>query len=182
MFDQQMWCWGCDIRNSSGNKMIEYGFSKTKTSNDKNVPSQYSIVYKDHLIFLWGFGGMIKQSSNNALFIRRYDFYPKRLESVPENLIARDLKDIKVLFVKDKSLLYEFDYNLLGIFYDLIIDYESWLTKQMGINYRQHTLNTWIKKKIVDAENLISTWKSLSDFLSNNLINTDSLKINFEIN
>jgi len=174
MFDQQMWCWGCDIRNNSGNKMIEYGFNKVRTSDDKDVPSQYSINYKDHLILLWGFGGLIRQNNNKAIFIRRYDFYPKRLESVPENFLASDIKDIKKYFVKDKSLLYEIDYNLLSIFYDLIIDYEHWIIKQMGTEYRQHTLNIWIKKKIVNAENLISTWKDLYDFTLSKMLKVNS--------
>lgn len=182
MFDQQMWCWGCDIRNSSGNKMIEFGFSKTKTSDDKDVPSQYSIVYKDHLILLWGFGGLIRQSSNNAIFIGRCDFYPKRLESVAEDLIANDSKDIKKYFVKNKSLLYEVDYNLLRIFYDLIIDYENWITKRMGIEYRQHTLNSWIKKKVVDAESLILTWELCNNFLKNKLIKSQPLKTHYKAN
>lgn len=177
MFDQQMWCWGCDIRNSNGNKMIEYGFSKLKNGTEKDSPSQYSIIYNEHKIFLWGFGGLIRQSKDNAIFIRRYDFYPKRLESVPEDLMANNPKDIKRLFVKDKSLLYECDYNLLKVFYDLIMDYESWIIKQLGSEYREYTLSIWIKKKIVDTENLILTWRKLNDFLNNNLIISNSLKL-----
>jgi len=65
---------------------------------------------------------------------------------------------------------------------EVIVDYKNYIAKQMEINYSQNTLKKWIKKTIVDAENLISTWKSLSDSLNNNLINTDSPKINFEIN
>ncbi len=178
MFDQQMWCWGCDIRNSNGNKMIEYGFSKQKAGKEKDSPSQYSIIYKEHKIFLWGFGGLIRQSKDNAVFIKRYDFYPKKLESVPMDLIANDPKDIMRFYVKDKSLLYECDYNLLKVFYDLIIDYENWIIEQMGHNYREYTLSIWIKKKIVDAENLILTWRKLNDFLDNNLIISISLKSN----
>jgi hypothetical protein len=176
MFDQQMWCWGCDIRNSNGNKMIEFGFRKEKTGTDKNSQSQYSIIYKEHKIFLWGFGCLIRQSSNNSLFMRRYDLYPKRLEYVPENLLANNPKVIKKFFIKDNSLLYKCDYSLLEVFYDLIIDYENWIIKQMGSEYREYTLNSWIKKKIVDAENLILTWKKLNSFLNNNLIISISLK------
>ncbi len=166
MFDQQMWCWGCDIRNRKGNKMIEFGFSKTRTSDDPSVPSQYSIIYKEHKIFLWGFGCLIRKDSDNALFIKRYDFFPKKLTSVPENLMVNDPKDIKKFFVKDKSLLYECDQSLIVILYDLIIDYENWINQRMGPDYRQHTINSWIKKKVVDAENLIAMWKNLEKFLT----------------
>jgi hypothetical protein len=78
--------------------------------------------------------------------------------------------------------LYEVDYNLLRIFYDLIIDYENWITKRMGIEYRQHTLNSWIKKKVVDAESLILTWELCNNFLKNKLIKSQPLKTHYKAN
>lgn len=170
MFDQQMWCWGFDIREPMSNKLVQYGFGKVRISDDLKIPSQYSIIYKNYLIYLWGFGGLISKDKDHALFIKRFDLYPKQLEYIPEDLKICLYKDIEKYFMKDSYRLDNIHYELLAIFYDMIIDYEQWIIKLMGIGYRENTLSSWIKKKIVDAENIIPTWKSLYEYVVTKMI------------
>ncbi len=55
LLDQQMWCWGCDVRRAEGNLLAEYGCTK-RPSPDPRFHSAYTFpnALPGGALTLWG--------------------------------------------------------------------------------------------------------------------------------
>lgn len=56
LLDQQLWCFGCDIRRTAGNLLLEYGFERKRPPISQKGSSCYSLNWQGKQILLWGFG------------------------------------------------------------------------------------------------------------------------------
>ena len=57
LLDQQMWCWGCDIRHGEGNVLLQYGFSRWRPPEGTLGSTAYQLeAPPSRQVVLWGFG------------------------------------------------------------------------------------------------------------------------------
>ncbi len=57
LLNQQIWCWGQDIRHREGNLLLAYGFRRHRPPANTHGSSCYELqVNEQTAIRLWGFG------------------------------------------------------------------------------------------------------------------------------
>ncbi|MDQ3547605.1 MAG: hypothetical protein M3439_02195, partial [Chloroflexota bacterium] len=77
VLNQQMWCFGYDIRRPAGNLLIEYGFEKHLPPLSLGVSSSYSLTLSNkRAIRLWGFGMFHGEPPAGGLFLGRFSIEP----------------------------------------------------------------------------------------------------------
>ena len=86
LIDQEMWCWGCDVRRAEGNLLTQYGFTK-RPSPEPRYHSAYTLygVIPDGTLTLWGWGLWIAAPERGSLFISRDRF---RVRWIPQTDLA----------------------------------------------------------------------------------------------
>ena len=75
LFDQQLWCWGQDIRRAEGNALLAYGFTKHRPPEGKHGSTAYEWRSSGrNRVVLWGFGFFYGDGDRGGLFLQRYKF------------------------------------------------------------------------------------------------------------
>ena len=71
LLEQQMWCWGQDIRCPEENLLLRYGFTRVRSPEGISGSSASMLPQDDdHTMTLWGFGLFYAQRSIGGIFIR----------------------------------------------------------------------------------------------------------------
>ena len=82
LLDQQLWCWGQDIRRAEGNALLAYGFTKHRPPEGKHGSTAYEWRGSgSSRVILWGFGFFYGDGDRGGLFLQRYKFAPKQTAS-----------------------------------------------------------------------------------------------------
>lgn len=68
LLDQQLWCWGCDIRRPEGNLLLEYGFRAHQPSAEGHSSTCYELS-RDvvRTVLLWAFGASYLDAAEAGL-------------------------------------------------------------------------------------------------------------------
>jgi hypothetical protein len=167
LIDQQMWCWGCDVRRAEGNLLIEYGFTK-RPSPEPRYHSAYTLygVIPDGALTLWGWGLWIAAPERGSLFISRDRF---RVRWIPQTDLApsawqecdlpRGSTDIRLtdaLYLCRAACLW-------------IAGCERWIGACCEPNYRIRTIDAWPQKRHfkrdVSNETPAEQWEAIADSL-----------------
>jgi len=166
LLDQQMWCWGCDVRRAQGNLLLAYGAEK-RPSPDARYHSAYTFVVDSHaLLNLWGWGIWLAHPQWGSLFVSRSRFrsrYSSEFIPMPDAWRARDLPPMTG--VRDGT---EAGYatDLLAITLHWIGGYEQWLCDQVEPDYRERVLEKWPQRKRhkggIPAAEMPARWFELS--------------------
>jgi hypothetical protein len=166
LLNQQMWCWGSDIRRPEGNLLYQYGFSKHPAPQDSGLKPCYSIAARDGLtIGLWGFGMYFADGCNGGMFLKRFDFSPRLVAPADIRFdvwLARDLPALKQ--PRSGSDLYHAGRLLEGAL-QWISAYEAWVLAQAGPDYRAAVIEAWrgLHKRIaVDGPEMAVAWQRLA--------------------
>jgi len=161
LFNQQLWCWGADVRREAGNLLLAYGFHRQRPPANQQGGSMYSLQLTDGTyIYLWGFGLLYGKDAEEALFLKRSDFIPRLL---PKRMISSTIwKPEQLPRVRKPRTLNEIELaiTLLSQSLHWISDYETWVW-EMDTEHRQETVTSW-KKATIPADTMIATWLSLS--------------------
>ena len=87
LLDQQLWCWGQDIRRAEGNALLAYGFTKHRPPEGKHGTTAYEWRSSGRSrVVLWGFGFFYGDGDRGGLFLQRYKFAPKQTAAVDFSL------------------------------------------------------------------------------------------------
>lgn len=169
LLSQQIWCWGQDVMRPAGNWLLEVGFDRLAAPADRE---RCSSVYTLELpagcrVVLRGFGVFFGDDQLGGVFLKRYEFQPHytphaRLECPPWS--TSELPALCVPSVDQRD-----DANSLTVkLIDWIASYEANVAEQLGVAYRQSTLDSWEsnKRPIVPAAELAETWRSVGTFVA----------------
>jgi hypothetical protein len=178
LFNQQLWCWGCDIKYRCGNLLMAHGLARTKPPRGCAAPSIYETAAgSSRRICLRGFGVFYGDDRWGGLFVRRYTFAPgwtpqSRLDSPPWN--CEDLPPLTTPASDEIACR-----HLLRGMIDWIADYESAIAARPGIDYRRQTLSRWHETGVVArAEKVAHAWRRLGDLLARQFpLPTDTARV-----
>lgn len=161
LFDQQIWCWGCDVENPDGNLLLRYGFKRRRPPKGREGCSQYSIALDRGEIRLWGWG-VFYRLGERGVFLRRYRFFPQL--RAPARLHALVYLPSQVAPLRDplraseqraaRAWLAELCWWIAG--------YERWVALNYGIAYRKAALDKWPKPLGAYAHQMAQAWEVLA--------------------
>lgn len=164
LLSQQIWCWGQDILRPQGNWLTKVGFQKLAAPADRdNCSSVYTLdLPQGRRVVLRGFGVFYGDDQHGGVFLQRYEFEPRytphaALECPPWS--TTDLPALKVPTDKQRASSTALTLGLV----DWIRAYEANVAEQLGIAYRQATIDRWSNSKqpIVSAAEMANAWQSL---------------------
>lgn len=161
LMSQQVWCWGRDVEYPDGNLLMKHGFERHRDSDLADRSTCYRLDDGELHVCLWGFGMFFGIRELGGLYLERFEFCPTwaPVESLslgihwPDDLpcFARPRGQSqwrRARELRKRSLLW-------------IANYESWVRKHVGIRYRRHCVETWLKPH-VRAEKKAAAWRFLS--------------------
>lgn len=156
--NQQMWCWGYDIRRAEGNALLLHGFKRWRPPEGTLGSTAYQLdMPNDRQVVLWGFGLFFGDGSDGGLFLKRFTFAP--LSTTACDLRAalwrpEELPDFRPpeCDAERTSLL-----RVLTAALQWIGEYESWVQATLGLDYRQQCLLEW-PKTVTAASNVPGQW------------------------
>jgi hypothetical protein len=166
LLEQQMWCWGCDVRRNRGNLLLEYGFEQ----HPSPIP-RYHSAYRYTLncgcvVTLWGWGLWIAGAKHGSTFISRSRFrvsYTPCVELRPKVWWVDDLPP-----TESASHIQERHHalTLLATSLRWISYYERWVLAQSGLDYRERTVCGWKHRRKyrggIPPSEMALKWHSLS--------------------
>ena len=162
LFNQQIWCWGQDIRYPEKNLLLTYGFTRHRPPPGEQRASCYTLsVSPSAHVALWGFGMFYGDVRFGGLFLRRYTFaphwspwatlpdstrspVPSAAPALPRTLAGR----LSVCRLTIAALRW-------------IAAYERWVRGEVGIDYR-HRCVAAFPSSTIPAERMIVTWSDIA--------------------
>ncbi len=163
LLDQQLWCWGCDIRRAEGNLLSAYGFVKLKAPEEVRLSSAYTLCFTDGAqVTLWAFGVFYGAPEQGGIFIKRGGFEARytpahRLpitawcaapEGKPPDTVQKCAQTLKLL-------------RALSAW---IADYEAWIATQTPPDYREACVAAWFAhKRAVPSAAMASAWRTIAE-------------------
>jgi hypothetical protein len=155
LLDQQLWCWGYDIRQAE-NWLLRYGGIQYR--QDKSCGGTvYTFESADQmLIRLWGGNVLCMIPSIGMLHLKRYEFEPRLMPltytlaySLPtESTIPESSADI------ERAAM------LAGACMRWIADYEGWILANAGLEHRQRSVKAWNQDAVftIAPERMSELW------------------------
>jgi|YNPBryulayer2012_1023412.scaffolds.fasta_scaffold03686_2 hypothetical protein len=160
LLDQQLWLFGCDVRNQSGNVLLTIGFERTPPPEGWKAATQYHRCHLDgSCLKLWGFGFWYSSDSILGVFVRRGDFSPLLCRLI--NSIWRP-EDLPPMRLPDSSHEISLVWRFLAVVCEWFADYEQFILQQYGLNYRRDCLRQWVKKTCAAAEQVPYHWRKVA--------------------
>jgi hypothetical protein len=163
LLDQQMWCWGCDVRRANENLLLAYGCLK-RPSPVPHLRSAYMYWLDETCaLTLWGWGVWIASESLGSLFISRSRFKVQAIASaylLPQAWCEADLP------LKQEPVTLDHYAPLLATALTWIACYEEWVTTQTKPTYRDTLLESWPQRRHyrggTPAAEMPSQWMTLA--------------------
>ena len=160
LMSQQVWCWGRDVQSPDGNLLMHYGFERHRDSDDADRSTCYRWDRDELHVSLWGFGMFFGSRELGGLYLDRFDFCPvwAPIESLSLNVHWPDELPV---FARPRGMSQWQRARKLwkqSLFW--IADYESWVRKSVGIRYRRHCVETWLRP-FVRPEKNVAAWRFL---------------------
>ncbi len=142
LFDQQLWCWGWDVRCERGNQLIEFGFQRTRCDEGRRS-SYYSLNTRPNSIALWAFGVMMIDSTAGAILVDRSGFRPRYYPMTELPVRAHRTSDL------GNPAEPESDRTVIDLTVRMMrwcAAYERWIDRSHPAEYRQAALEAWRSK------------------------------------
>lgn len=170
LLNQQMWCWGYDIRRREGNLLSQYGFTKHAAPADSGLKPCYSLRSPDGTVIgLWGFGMYFSSGGAEGLLLKRFAFSPRL---VPANEMRFDAwvpVDLPTVRQPGNRAEQDLACELLDASLRWVAGYERWVLAEAGPAHRIAAIDAWrgMRKRIAaDALSMPDTWQLLADHLA----------------
>jgi hypothetical protein len=150
LLHQQCWLWGQDIKRAEGNLLLLHGFARLRPPDGLSGSSQYTRSLPGNLsVRLWGFG--IYFGSESGIFLNRFEFIPREAR-MTDLWQAREMTGLP----RAKSL------SLLMQMLRWIGDYEDWVLRTLGSEYRKFCLHSWEGSSLSRPELIPEAWRELA--------------------
>ena len=165
LFNQQMWCWGYDIRRASGNLLIQYGFVRLPAPPRVQSTSSYQLKNEDGFtLTLWGFGMHLNLGTQTGMFIRRSEFVPLPTPSTfdPSTVFsAQEIPPFNGPQNCDDAMTLR---SMLMTAIERIAEYEQWVIDTVGSSYRNEAVAHWPQRRkygTMDGTEMAAQWQKL---------------------
>jgi hypothetical protein len=163
---QQLWCWGADIRRTEGNLLIRYGMTKTPIMHaERERRSRYTAcVGPGAKMTLWGAGLLYADAALGALYLDRFDTTPRYSEDW--QAASHVLEPTALPTVRPPRTWSELCRSrrlILGIC-TWVAAYEQWVANECGTNYRAQTIAAR-KGDPIDAQRVVAAWREIAERL-----------------
>jgi hypothetical protein len=175
LLDQQMWCWGCDVRRAGGNLLLEYGFTK-RSAPDTRFHSAYDLpLCETCALTVWGWGLWLGHCELGSVFINRTRFQPRYtpLSYLLPN--AWQLSELPTLGIPQTPEQRHDAYELLAIAFASIARYEQWIAENVPLSYRCSNLESFPQRKQhkggIPVEEVACIWQKLHTLIQNERLN-----------
>jgi hypothetical protein len=164
LLDQQMWCFGCDIRRPAGNLLLQYGFTRHRPPEGETGGSCY-ILYPQPgcQIGLWGNGLFYGEVQLGGLFLKRYEFSPKLTGSPQLPAVNSQTVELPAGRKPQTEAEIERTCALLGRALSWVGRYEQWVQAVAGVDYRRQSVRAWHRKTVVPAGETAAAWQELAE-------------------
>jgi len=168
LIDQQMWCWGCDVRRADGNLLLAYGCQQ-RPSPEPRYHSAYTLygAVPAGALTLWGWGVWVAAPERGSLFISRDRFRVRwipQTDLAPEAWQERDLPRGSADIPSTDALL------LLREAVLWIAVYERWVAGTVEPNYRVSTISAWTQRRRFKGgssiEKVADQWEEIAETLT----------------
>lgn len=167
LLNQQVWCWGRDVKSPRGNLLVQHGFHRTEKPAGSPAASLYRLELSSTTrIILRGFGVFCGDDRWGGLFLRRFGFKPKLTPAPDMSRPAWTAEDLPSLVLPGADQA-ESCQRLLMSLIDWVVQYETWIREVAGPSYRRKTLDDWnARQGVVPAEAMIKAWRTLARAIS----------------
>ncbi len=146
----QCWLWGQDVRRSAGNLLVEQGFARLPAPAGVTGCTQYTRVLQcGACLRLWGFGFLFAEAE--GVFLRRYEFVPRRVPEVVDTWAAMELNRCEVCR----------EFRLVARALWEVARMEAAVQAAEGVEYRRRCL-TGLKGRAPLVEALPERWAALA--------------------
>jgi hypothetical protein len=169
LLDQQMWCWGCDVRRKSGNLLLVYGFEQRPSPNPRHHSAYTVCLCPDCTLTLWGWGLWIAAQGFGSVILSRSRFrvcYTAEVEYCPQAWQVNNLPPVKS---PSDSAERGHTLELLSEALTWIAHYEGWLASQVEPNYRDEVIAAWPQRRRYRGgtmgSDMTTTWKTLAELV-----------------
>ncbi len=150
LLHQQCWLWGQDIKRLEGNLLLVHGFERLRPPDGLSGSSQYTLSLPgNQSVRLWGFG--IYFGSESGIFLNRFEFIPREAR-MADLWQAREMTGLP----RAKSLA------LLTQILRWIGDYEAWVLRMLGAEYRKSCLCGFQGANTTRPDLIPAVWRELA--------------------
>lgn len=150
LLHQQCWLWGQDIKRIEGNLLLVHGFERLRPPDGLSGSSQYTLSLPGNLnVRLWGFG--IYFGAESGIFLNRFEFIPREAR-MADLWQAREMTGLP----RAKS------FSLLVQILRWIGDYEAWVLRTLGAEYRKSCLCGWQGGDTTRPDLIPEAWRELA--------------------
>lgn len=162
LLDQQMWCFGCDIRRAEGNLLCAYGFSRLRPPSGASGSNDYRLTTPDGAqVRLWGFGCLWAEAEA-SVFLRRYEFTPRLPAGPVPDLVWSPTGLPPTPRPRQPEKVRQAAHALARLL-AWLADYEDWVMARLGPDYRAACVRVWNKPKTVPPEAMHHHWRALAE-------------------
>lgn len=162
LLDQQLWCWGYDIRVPTTNLLLDYGFNRLPVPQEVVGSTIYS--YRDSKgceFVLCGYGIFYRQARLGGIFLRRFDFAPKLISTELDLNQLWAIRNLCKLKIAHTPAEWQLVLELLADLLNWIITYEQWVLSHNGVAYRDEAIRLWLRP-FRNATEAILEWQNLA--------------------
>jgi hypothetical protein len=163
LFEQQMWCWGCDVRREAGNLLLTYGMQKHPAPEPRYHSAYSCTLETSGTLMLWGWGLWVAIRDCGTAFISRSNFrvcYSDAVELRPAAWCEAHLPPFDTKSGQGDSAC------LLATTFRWIANYEGWVACLAEPDYRERTMVAWPHRRRyrggIPAREISSHWMHLA--------------------
>lgn len=163
LLDQQLWCWGCDIRYAAGNLLLAYGFLKLKAPAETRQSSAYTLCFTNGAqVTLWAFGVFYGAPTQGGIYLKRGGFAPcyTSAHRLPiEEWCAAPACRAPATLAQCANAQ-----SLLSALSMWIADYEAWVSARTAPDYRAACVAAWFAhKRAIEGSAMVSAWRTVAE-------------------
>ncbi len=169
LLNQQLWLWGRDVPAQGENLLLRYGFLRHGIPQGRMGCSCYSLSTRNGgSIGLWGFGIFFGKPEFGGIYLRRYEFLPRRAKSHRLEKIGWCEQDLMEFQIPDGICEQESTFTLLAECCGWIASYEEWVAKTLGTEYRREGLDQWTSP-VCKADEIPDLWREMERLCRGNI-------------
>lgn len=138
----QMWCFGCDIRRSESNLVLDFGFERTRPPYTAGGSSHYRLTFDStYTVHLWGFAMVIADEAG-ALCVRRFERSPSIVRAAFDPHSIFKSEGLPTATQPTNAVEREYAQRLLRALCRFLVRYETFLLEKNLLSFRSTAVRT----------------------------------------
>ncbi|NJM08090.1 hypothetical protein HC891_20735 [Candidatus Gracilibacteria bacterium] len=159
LLTQQCWYWGCDVRRTNGNLLLEHGFSRVRPPTGTSGSSIYQLETATgaHLV-VWSFGVFYREAAGRGVFLDRFRFDPYLLDNGLTDAAVFQIEQLPPRRKPGDSDVVQLIAQLADLI-GCVIAYEQRIIAEYGLHYREQCLAQWTRQKLaLPVDTFLASW------------------------